>query len=201
MCLTENWAVVCAGSITHSLALAVSEALHYFIGHGRPAPQSPTRYLAVSAAHIIHMLRDTLEDVAAGYFNIPLEALAAGSIGPGDVASPGYRAWVQQRVARARRGFDLGKAYLAQVSSRRCRLAGFAYSARFEAVLDAIERNRYDLTALPPSRSARVSGLNGWRALAAALPSPLPQQLVSPRAAPETTYRSTPPIQRVDRSP
>src|SRR5512136_217511 len=52
---------------TYWLASAVTEALHYFIGHGDFAPQDETRYLAVSAAHITHMLRDTLDDVQAGY--------------------------------------------------------------------------------------------------------------------------------------
>ena len=183
---------------TRSLALAVSEALHYFVGHGRPAPQTSTRYSAVSAAHITHMLRDTMEDVAAGYFNIPAEALATERLAPEDVAHPAYRAWVQQRVARARRGFDLGKAYLAQVSSRRCRLAGFAYCARFEAVLDAIERNHYDLTALMRQPSALSSGRAWRRAVAAALPSPLARPGA---AAPEDAPPSRPPLQRVERSP
>ena len=53
---------------THHLAVAVTEAMHYFIGHGCKSPQDQTRYLAVSAAHITHMLRDTLDDVEAGYF-------------------------------------------------------------------------------------------------------------------------------------
>ena len=39
-----------------------------------------TRYLAVSAAHITHMLRDTYDDLLAGYFNIPREVLEANHI-------------------------------------------------------------------------------------------------------------------------
>src|SRR6266496_1835076 len=50
------------------LAIAVTEALHYFIGHDDPAPHVPSRYLAVVGAHVTHMLRDSVEDVAAGYF-------------------------------------------------------------------------------------------------------------------------------------
>ena len=37
---------------TRWLAIAVTEAMHYFIGHGDFAPRDETRYLAVSAAHI-----------------------------------------------------------------------------------------------------------------------------------------------------
>ena len=62
---------------THNLAAAVTEAMHHFIGHGCKSPQDQTRYLAVRAAHITHMLRDTLDDIEAGYFNIPREVVEA----------------------------------------------------------------------------------------------------------------------------
>ncbi len=39
---------------TRWLAIAVTEAMHYFIGRGAFAPRDETRYLAVSAAHITH---------------------------------------------------------------------------------------------------------------------------------------------------
>ena len=54
-----------------ALATAVTEALHYFIGHHAAAPSSELRYLAATGAHITHMLRDTVEDTTAGYYNIP----------------------------------------------------------------------------------------------------------------------------------
>ena len=72
---------------TRWLASSVTEAMHYFIGHGCFAPQDETRYLAVSAAHIAHLLRDTFDDVQAGYYNIPRELLEANHIGPQDVQS------------------------------------------------------------------------------------------------------------------
>ena len=62
---------------SRKLATAVTEAIYYFVGHGDPAPPDETRYLAVTAAHIIHMLRDAFEDTGAGYFNIPGEFLQA----------------------------------------------------------------------------------------------------------------------------
>ena len=65
------------------LATAVTEAMHHFMGNGSAAPKDATRYLAVSGAHILHMLRDTYADVDAGYFNVPRELLDANSIGPG----------------------------------------------------------------------------------------------------------------------
>ncbi|HEX8990398.1 MAG TPA: squalene/phytoene synthase family protein [Anaerolineales bacterium] len=128
-----------------SLATAVTEALHFFIGHGCFSPHGPTRYLAVEGAHITHMLRDAVEDNELGYFNIPREFLRAKGISPSDIESRAYRSWVRSRVQLARRHFEAGRTYLSQVRSLRCRLAGYAYVARFETVLDSIERDGYVL--------------------------------------------------------
>src|SRR5688572_15223518 len=81
-------------SYTRHLATAVTEALHYYVGHGQFAPCDETRYLAVSAAHITHMLRDTVEDIAVGYYNIPHEFLHAHGINPHDIQSIVASDWV-----------------------------------------------------------------------------------------------------------
>lgn len=128
---------------THDLAVAVTEALHYFIGHDDPPPQVETRYHAVTAAHITHMLRDTCDDLGAGYFNIPREVLEAGGISARDVHSDVYRAWIKDRVELAREYFKAGRSYLAQVRNARCRIAGHAYTVQFERELDTLERNAY----------------------------------------------------------
>ncbi len=128
-----------------SLAAAVTEALHFFIGHGSYSPHGPTRYLAAQGAHIVHMLRDTVDDNKLGYFNVPREYVKANGISPLDVDSAPYRAWVKHRVQLARNCFRAGRSYLSQASSLRCRLAGYAYIARFETVLDSIERDAYVL--------------------------------------------------------
>ena len=137
---------------TRWLASAVTEAMHYFIGHCCYSPQNEARYLAVTAAHITHMLRDTLDDIQAGYFNIPREVLDANHIQPQDVGSDAYRAWAQSRVQLARSYFKTGREYLNQVENPRCKLAGLAYTARFECVLDLIERDGYLLRAAYPER-------------------------------------------------
>src|SRR5262245_28465508 len=62
---------------TRSLAVAVTEALHHFIGHNCASPHGQIRYTAVTGAHITHMLRDALEDANLGYYNIPSELIAA----------------------------------------------------------------------------------------------------------------------------
>jgi len=148
---------------TRWLASSVTEAMHYFIGHRCYSPNNETRYLAVTAAHITHMLRDTFDDIQAGYFNIPREVLEADHISPQDWQSDAYRAWVRSRVDLARTYFRAGREYLNQVENPRCRLAGFAYVARFEGVLDSIEENDFFLRVAYPEREklgyiARASG-------------------------------------------
>jgi len=154
----------------HWLAVAVTEALHYFIGHNCAAPPGEIRYMAVSGAHITHMLRDALEDAEAGYFNIPSEVIAANGIAPWDVQSDAYRDWVHERVCAARACFTIGRDYLAHVENLRCRIAGYAYIHRFEAVLDEIERAGYVLQACclardGSGRGARMVGWALWMAL------------------------------------
>jgi phytoene/squalene synthetase len=144
---------------TQNLATSVTEALLHFIGHDQPSPRNETRYLAATGAHIAHMLRDTLEDIQAGFFNIPREYLAAKKIGPQDVESEPYRAWVEERAKLARAYFKSGKDYLAQVENIRCRIAGYAYIARFELFLDAIEREDYRLAPEYPQGNGLGAGI------------------------------------------
>jgi phytoene/squalene synthetase len=169
---------------TRWLAVAVTEAMHYFIGHVDFAPKDEARYLAVSAAHITHMLRDTLDDVQAGYYNIPREVLEANHIGPQDVNSLPYRSWVKSRVQLARQYFKAGRGYLARVQNRRCRLAGFAYTARFEWLLGTLESECYALRAHYPERKSLRAGLRmTWLALSSIFngreTGTLPQPVVS----------------------
>ena len=153
---------------TRLLASAVTEAMHYFVGHCCYSPHHETRYLAVTAAHITHMLRDTFDDVQAGYYNIPREVLDVNHISPSDIQSDAYRAWVKNRVQLARAYFKAGREYLSQVQNPRCRLAGFAYAARFEWLLDTFEREGY---CLRPQYHERKSVLTGLRMMTSALSS------------------------------
>jgi phytoene/squalene synthetase len=130
---------------TLDLATAVTEVMHYFVGHCCYAPRCEDRYLAVSAAHITHMLRDTYDDNRLGYYNIPSEVLEAAQITPQDVHSEAYRNWVRSRTELAKQYFTAGKGYLDQLESLRCRLTGYSYITRFDSVLDAIEQDGYQL--------------------------------------------------------
>lgn len=130
---------------TRHLAVAVTEALHYFIGHRQPAPLHPERYLAVSAAHITHMLRDFAEDMQAGYINLPGEWLAARNLRAETVCAEDIRDWVSERVMTARAYFRAGRRLLLADPSLRRRLAGCAYLARFEWVLGRIEMDHFTL--------------------------------------------------------
>ena len=169
---------------TRWLATAVTEAMHYFIGHDSYSPRNETRYLAVTAAHITHMLRDTFDDVQAGYYNIPREVLRTNHIQPYDMESRTYQAWVRSRVQLAREYFRAGREYLARVEEPRCRLAGFAYTARFEWLLDTIEREGYCLRPQYNERKRLSTGLRmGLSTLSALInvrkPEPSPQPAVS----------------------
>ncbi len=151
---------------THCLASAVTEAMHYFIGHNCASPHDETRYLAVTAAHITHMLRDTYDDLQAGYYNIPREVLEAYHIGPQDVHSDAYRGWVRSRVQLAREYFEAGRVYFKRVQNSRHRLAGFAYMARFEWLLETFEREGFRLRPQYNERRSIGTGLRmSWLAL------------------------------------
>ena len=169
---------------TRWLATAVTEAMHYFIGHCCHSPHDETRYLAVSGAHITHMLRDTFDDMQAGYYNIPREVLEANHIQPQDVQSKAYRLWIRSRVQLARRCFKAGRKYLARVENPRCRLAGFAYTARFDWLLDTIEQENYFLRRQYSERKRFGTGLRmGLSTLSALLnwreTEAIPQSTVS----------------------
>jgi phytoene/squalene synthetase len=84
-------------------------------------------------------------DIAAGIINIPSEDIRAGGIDPADAGSDGFRAWVRAQVAEARRLFREGRGYIEGLGVLRCKLAGIWYCARFERVLDTIERDGFIL--------------------------------------------------------
>lgn len=155
---------------THWLAVAVTEAMFYFIGHDQVFPADNNRYHAVSGAHVVHMLRDTLQDVAAGYFNVPAEYMRAQNISLDDLADSSYRRWVCTRVRLARQYFQGGRHFLRQVKSLRCRLACLAYLARFEWMLHIIERDGFCLRPGYPERKSLPAALwMGWRTISGAI--------------------------------
>ncbi len=75
------------------------------------------------------------------------------------VCAPALCDWVRERVDLAREEFRVGRRYLARLESRRCRLAGHAYLARFEWVLDTVERDGYLLRECYPQRRTVRGGL------------------------------------------
>jgi hypothetical protein len=112
------------------------------------------------------MLRDTFDDAQIGYYNIPREVFEADHSGPLDVQSDAHRAWVKSRVLLAREYFEASKGYFARVQNPRCRLACFAYIARFEWLLDTIEREGYILRPQYKERKSVGTGLRmSWLTL------------------------------------
>jgi len=85
--------------------------------------------------------------------------LDANHITPQDVQNDAYRAWVRSRVGLARKYFKVGREYLSQVQNPRCRLAGFAYTARFEWLLNTFEREGFALRPQYNERKGFRSGL------------------------------------------
>jgi phytoene/squalene synthetase len=137
---------------TACLAAAVMEGIQYFIGNGHPYPRTHDRNLAVTGAHITHMLRDMREDFSTGLINIPAEYLEAHSLAVEDINSAPFRLWVREQVELARYCFREGQIYIDSLEVLRCKLAGVWYCARFACVLNAIERDGYQLRADYPVR-------------------------------------------------
>ena len=148
-----------------ALGKAVTDGLLHFVGNGHPYPQADNRESAALAAHITHLLRDMVEDTAEGFINIPQEYLEENSILPSDIGDPAFQAWVRSRVHLARRHFREGKAYLDRSGVLRCKIAGYWYCARFEGVLDLIERDGYVLRTTYPRRGKLAAWLKmAWLA-------------------------------------
>jgi len=127
------------------LGIAVTDAIQYFVCNTYAYPDSNNRYFAATAAHITHMLRDMRSDISEGYINIPVEYIHETELDLKDVNNPVFRAWVRNRVEQARDYFSRGKRYLDQLMVLRCKIAGYWYCARFETILEIIERDDYIL--------------------------------------------------------
>jgi phytoene/squalene synthetase len=127
------------------LGKAVTDCIQHFIHNGHDYPNAENQYLAATAAHITHMLRDMREDLLNGFINIPREYLEQFNLDPEDMDSPHFKDWVRQRVETARKYFYEGKGYLDKLEVLRCKIAGYWYCARFERILDTIERDGYAL--------------------------------------------------------
>ena len=137
---------------TNHLATAVMDGLQYFIGNGHPYPKTPERDMAVTGAHITHMLRDMLEDLPSGIINIPLEDLAEYGISIEELDNASFRNWVNDQTNKARQAFLAGQGYIHSMSVLRCKLAGVWYLARFDNILNVIEREGYRLRLDYPER-------------------------------------------------
>jgi phytoene/squalene synthetase len=136
-----------------TLGKAVTDCIQHFVGNGHPYVDHEDRYLAANAAHITHMLRDLPEDIKEGYINIASDYLHTSNVSLEDLDNPEFRTWVKKRVDHAREYFRKGKRYLDSLEVLRCKLVGYWYCARFESVLDTLEREGYSLRADYDKRS------------------------------------------------
>jgi phytoene/squalene synthetase len=156
---------------SNRVGTAVTDCVLHFVGHGHPYPDSESRFLGPIGAHVAHMLRDMLPDAAVGFVNIPREYLEANDIAPQDVTSEPYRAWVRGRVEQAREYFREGQRFFDHLALLRRKIVGYWYCARFEGLLNAIERDGYVLRPAYEERRRPSSLLQfawlpvsvGWR--------------------------------------
>ena len=130
---------------TNCVAKSTTDGLQYFIGNDHEYPIDENQYFAAKAAHIVHLLRDTVEDLQNGFINIPKEHIELHGIDISQMESPAFRAWVRERTAKAREYFIKGKQYLETLSVYRCKTVGLWYCARFEPILNQIENENYIL--------------------------------------------------------
>ncbi len=133
-----DWYIECLGK-------AVIDGLQYFIGNNHDYPTTANRHLASTAAHITHLLRDTMEDIANGFINIPKEYLEKHPFNLSDPSRPEFTIFVKERVLLARAYFRDGKKYIDNLSILRCKIVGYLYCTRFEHILKTIERDNYIL--------------------------------------------------------
>ena len=143
---------------TRSLAVAVSDAMHHFIGHGRRHAHDEAGTWPCRARTSSTCCATRYDDLQAGYFNVPREVLEAASIGPGDTDSDAYRAWVAARVELAQRYLDAGRSYFRSVECRRHRLAGLAYIGRFDWLTQTIARDGFRLRPAYDDARSRPHG-------------------------------------------
>jgi phytoene/squalene synthetase len=108
---------------TDRLGRGVIDGLQYFIGNGYPYPR----------------------DIANGFVNIPREYLESHKLNPDDLTHPDLIAWVRSRIKLARDKFQRGKQYINSLKVLRCKIVGQWYCARFEDVLNQVERDGYIL--------------------------------------------------------
>jgi phytoene/squalene synthetase len=130
---------------SQSLGTSVVDAIQFFIGNDQSYPETNDRYLAGIAAHIAHMLRDMRQDIADGFVNIPREYIQQHNIKLENFDQSALRAWVRNRVDESRSLFRKGKRYLDKLGVLRVKIVGYWYAARFDGVLDTIERDGYVL--------------------------------------------------------
>jgi len=149
-----------------TLGQAVTDGIQYFVCNGHPYRDSNKRYLAATAAHITHMLRDTKEDLLEGYYNFYNQGMEGQNMDQIGIMDGPDDDWVRYRVNLARRYFYEGKKYLDCLDALRCKIVGHLYCLRFERILDIIEEDGFQLREKYPSEVKVAAWIKyGWKAV------------------------------------
>jgi len=149
-----------------TLGKAVTDGIQYFVCNGYPYRDSKNRYLAATAAHITHMLRDTKEDLKEGYYNYYAPEMEEQYLFKMEIMDGPDKDWIRSRVNLARRYFNDGKIYLDSLDALRCKIVGYLYCMRFERILDIIEEDGFQLRERYPSEAKGAIWIKyGWNVL------------------------------------
>lgn len=101
------------------------------------------------AMQLTNILRDVGEDLDNDRVYLPAEELACYGLSRADLerreVTPAFRAFMEWQVARARRYFDAGAAVVPLFPADGSRLTVRLLQRTYAGILDAIERNGYDV--------------------------------------------------------
>ena len=145
-------------------------SLHVF-GFTDPAAPGHARDLGV-ALQLVNIMRDVEEDAARGRIYLPQDEMRAHGVAEEDVlagiASPGFRALMQDQGARAREYFARGERLL-PLLDRRARMCVAMMAALYREILAGIEARDHDVfgdrVALSAGRKVALMGRETFSSL------------------------------------
>ncbi|MFA5115298.1 MAG: phytoene/squalene synthase family protein [Candidatus Omnitrophota bacterium] len=101
------------------------------------------------AMQLTNILRDIGEDYRRGRIYLPQDELSSHGVNETDIASgrlsPNLKALFKFQIERARQYYRGSEAGISMITDRRCRLTASAIKEFYSAILEAIEKNGYDV--------------------------------------------------------
>lgn len=137
-------------------------------GYSDPATRAYARDLGI-AFQLTNIIRDVGEDARRGRIYLPQDELDRFGVSAADILgarhTPGFVALMHFQVARARAIYDRALGAL-PAPDRRAQRPGLIMAATYRALLNAIERNDFQVldrrVALSPLRKAWIAWMTSW---------------------------------------